>query len=413
MPTKVLTNNPDNFSAWDQDLGLGVHREWTVYGKGSDDTLHGGLRSDKLYGDAENDRLWGDGGNDFLDGGSGNDQMHGGKGNDTFVVDSAGDKVYENSGQGTDTVESYINYTLPDHVENLSIEGNAYSGEGNSLNNVIVGNDRNNSLKGFAGSDSLFGNGGNDYLDGGAGADQMHGSVGDDIYVVDNTGDFIAEPTGVEGGRDSVHVYVNNYRLANNVEQLYVHGAYTAHGNSLDNYIWGNNEANRLYGGSGHDKIEASGGSDELFAGSGTDTLIGGTGNDELYGGTGSDTLYGDAGGDWLVGYGGSATKDRDYMVGGADADKFFLGDKSGIFYTNQPYAIIADFSRAEGDKIVVHGSPAAYQLDYSANVYGSSALDTRVFYNGDLIGIVQDTTNVSLAADFITAQIDFGSVVG
>lgn len=45
--------------------------------------------------------------------------MIGGGGNDTYYVDNAGDVVIEHSGEGSDTVQSSISYTLGEHVENL------------------------------------------------------------------------------------------------------------------------------------------------------------------------------------------------------------------------------------------------------------------------------------------------------
>ncbi|GIW56422.1 MAG: hypothetical protein KatS3mg082_2826 [Nitrospiraceae bacterium] len=43
----------------------------------------------------------------------------GGAGNDTYVIDGLGDQVIEEAASGTDTVESFVSYTLPDHVEHF------------------------------------------------------------------------------------------------------------------------------------------------------------------------------------------------------------------------------------------------------------------------------------------------------
>jgi Ca2+-binding RTX toxin-like protein len=74
--------------------------------------------------------------------------------------------------QGNDTVLSYISYTLPSGVENLTLEpgAGAINGTGNSLDNVIIGNESNNVITGGPGVDTLTG---------GAGADTFVFATGD------------------------------------------------------------------------------------------------------------------------------------------------------------------------------------------------------------------------------------------
>ena len=52
-------------------------------------------------------------GNDTLNGGAGADRMLGGLGHDTYVVDNVGDVVEESGGDGTDTVQASISFSLP------------------------------------------------------------------------------------------------------------------------------------------------------------------------------------------------------------------------------------------------------------------------------------------------------------
>ncbi|UBQ55849.1 calcium-binding protein [Alysiella filiformis] len=89
-----------------------------------------------------------------------------------------------------DSVYTHANYRLSDFVENLSLLGNAVSGEGNALNNIIRGNDLNNVLKGAAG---------NDRLDGGRGSDTLTGGDDADTFVfsslLDGTVDTITDFT--------------------------------------------------------------------------------------------------------------------------------------------------------------------------------------------------------------------------
>ena len=155
--------------------------------------------------EAGKDYLQGGKGNDYLNGGADADIMLGGDGNDTYFVDHKGDVVKEfgNAEGGHDTVRSVIDYTLPENVEDLYLQGTGnINGTGNDLNNSIYGNSGDNKLFGLGGDDCLVGRDGNDYLDGGLGNDVLIGGKGDDTY-------FFAKGYGFDtiqdnGGNDTL-----------------------------------------------------------------------------------------------------------------------------------------------------------------------------------------------------------------
>jgi Ca2+-binding RTX toxin-like protein len=177
------------------DRLIGGDGDDVLHGEDGDDTLHGDFGVDVLYGDAGNDSLYagsrptgGEGGGgggggggffaffaltqpvDQLYGGDGDDYLNsgneysltsdsllvGGGGNDTFVLDSAGDTIIEDQDGGIDTVETFVSYTLPDHVENLNFAGlSGLVGTGNALDNVMRGLGQ-GTLDGRAGNDTLI-----------------------------------------------------------------------------------------------------------------------------------------------------------------------------------------------------------------------------------------------------------------
>ncbi|TAY60369.1 beta strand repeat-containing protein, partial [Rhizobium leguminosarum] len=206
----------------------------------------------------------GGGGNDLLNGGGGADTLIGGAGSDIYIVDHVGDIVTEAADAGNDTVRTTLaSYTLGSDVENLTNIGTAaFTGTGNSLDNIITGG---------AAIDTLFGGVGNDTLNGGGGADRLIGGAGDDTYIVDNAGDVVTEVANE--GIDTVRTNLSAHTLAANVENLTYIGtaAFTGAGNLLDNII---------IGGVAADKLMGAAGNDTLIGGAGADTMLGGTGDD-------------------------------------------------------------------------------------------------------------------------------------
>lgn len=234
-------------------------------------TVTGGSGPDSLVGGSGDDFLYGLAGSDKLNGRAGADAMYGGTGNDTYVVDNAGDQVFEDAGEGIDGVLSTVSVTLAANVENLTLSGSAaIDGVGNALANKITGN---------AAANVLSGADGKDRIDGRAGADTMRGGAGDDTYTVDNAGDQVVE--NAAEGYDRVTSTVS-FTLGANVEYVTLggDGAIDATGNSLGNMLRGNGAANVLRGEAGNDTIYGFGGNDRIIGGEGHDKLTGGAGAD-------------------------------------------------------------------------------------------------------------------------------------
>ena len=276
--------------------------------------------------------ITGNSANNTLNGGAGADTLVGGLGDDIYVADAL-DTLVENSGEGTDTVQAGISYTLGANIEKLTLTGSAaINGTGNALDNTLTGNsaanvlagglgndtyvigatdtvaenagegtdtvqasfshtlaanvesltltgssainatgnELDNTLTGNSGANVLTGLAGNDWLDGKAGVDTMLGGSGNDTYVVDNAGDVVTELANE--GVDTVRSSLT-YTLAANVENLLLTGstAINGTGNALDNVLTGNTGANMLTGGAGNDTLNG---------GTGADTMLGGAGDD-------------------------------------------------------------------------------------------------------------------------------------
>jgi beta-glucanase (GH16 family) len=131
-----------------------------------------GATGSSIRGTARSDTLDGTSAGNRIDGRGGADTMSGNGGNDTYVVDRTTDLVIEGQNAGIDTVLSKSSYTLPDHVENLTLSGTrALTATGNALANILNSNNAGSTLNGGDGNDILIAGRGANALTGGAGSD--------------------------------------------------------------------------------------------------------------------------------------------------------------------------------------------------------------------------------------------------
>ena len=127
---------------------------------GSGPTLNGTAGNDSMYGDS-----------------SVNVTMAGGTGDDIYYLYSSINHAYEAPGAGVDTINTWMDYTLPANFENLTVTGDGRHAFGNSADNIITGG---------AGSQTIDGGAGNDVLTGGGGADTF-------LFTKGNGSDLITD----------------------------------------------------------------------------------------------------------------------------------------------------------------------------------------------------------------------------
>jgi beta-glucanase (GH16 family) len=140
--------------------------------------------------------LWASAAGQTLQGGSLNDVL-GGVSGDT-LIGGLGDNQYYLNGwstivqgpTGINTVTTWMDYSLPDNIENLNVSGAGLYAAGNSLDNLIAVGDDNGM--------QLYGAGGNNVLVGGAGGDTfiIDQTAGSDAIYGWHSGDIIR----LEGG---------------------------------------------------------------------------------------------------------------------------------------------------------------------------------------------------------------------
>jgi beta-glucanase (GH16 family) len=125
-----------------------------------------------LYGTAGNDSIWGDN--------TVNVTLMGGTGDDIYYIYSSNNRVSEGPNAGVDTINTWMDYTLPANVENLTVTGDNRHAYGNDADNIITGG---------SGSQTIDGRGGNDVLIGGGGADTFIISKGNGSDLITDFSD--------------------------------------------------------------------------------------------------------------------------------------------------------------------------------------------------------------------------------
>lgn len=406
----------------------------------------GNIGNNRLTGGGGNDTLTGAAGDDILDGGTGADRMTGGTGNDTYYVDQTSDIVIESSDPvkgGIDTVFSSVARTLGDYLENLNLTGSAaINGNGNALNNTLIGNAGANTLRGFNG---------NDILDGGAGKDILDGGLGNDVFVLGDGNDTVIDAGGIDTIRSTISRSLMDYGT---IERLTLQGTANINGtgNALANTITGNAGNNTLDGGGGQDTLVGGLGNDRYMLAGGNDTVIdsggidtiystigrslmnyttierltlqgsaniNGTGNllnNSLTGNSGNNTLNGAAGNDILSGGGGNDTlyggSGNDTLTGGSGADIFVLNSEPSAS-TNVDS--LTDFSTADDTiwlenaiftKIGTHGALASSA--FVKNTTGLATTDSqRLIYETDTGELYYDSNGRAAGGSVLIAVLD------
>jgi Ca2+-binding RTX toxin-like protein len=191
----------------------------------------------------------------------------------------------------------------------------------------------------------------------------------------------------VGGTFTSLKVDFNNQTLLNVTDFSLPYGSGAPDFTNLSAFLGGNDVVNGstvadlLNGFTGADSVSGAGGFDIMNGNQGNDTLNGGDGDDVVRGGKDDDMVSGGAGNDFMAGDRGSDT-----LSGGAGADIFHTFAGAGMDR-------VTDFSRAEGDKVLVLGT--TYTL---SQVGADTVIDLGSGTQMVLVGVQQS----SLTGDWI-----------
>jgi beta-glucanase (GH16 family) len=181
------------------------------------------------------------------------------------------------------------------------------------------------------------------------------------------------------------------------------------HGAAGDDTLSGGEGADFIEAGDGHDRINGNQGSDSIYSGAGDDWALGGKDNDLIYGGVGDDIVHGNMGDDTCAGMDGNdivrggqgndsiyAAGGNDWLAGDRGADTISGGAGADIFHSFDGAGLdrIVDFSRAEGDRILLPTGTS-----YSIDQVGA---DTVIHIGADTQVVLVGVSSASLTGDWL-----------
>lgn len=397
-------------------------------GTATDDIIDGLAGNDRITGGLGSDTLFGGDGDDYLDPGAGYGYVDGGAGFDTLHVDR--------TGTSTGVILALNRVVAGREITTDAVE-----------RLIFLGGSGNDNVRADSGNDTLKGGDGDDILNPGTGDDLVDGGAGNDRAQLYRVNTSVGVTFALDSGHTSDGATLTSIE---SVEYLGGSGADVITGGSSADSLSGNGGNDTLQGGDGRDTLDGGDGNDVIRGGAGADLLFAGNsgfdalmysesnvgvivylnglghtrggnaegdqffgfeavygsqGDDVLIGGDGNDSLSGAAGNDQLFGQGG-----KDAMAGGAGADRFVL--QAVAYSAVAAPDLIADFSRAQRDRIDLHladaDTTAAGDQAFSfigAAAFGHHAGEVRATTAGGTTTVSGDVDGDG-AADFAITLI-------
>jgi trimeric autotransporter adhesin len=377
---------------WNDTIdGLGGHD--AIWGRGGNDSLSGGTGNDSLYGDSSSSAAAGDG-NDTVDGGAGNDTLYGGGGNDTYRFGRGRGVDTINEAAGTDRVlldagvlpadislfrlGTSLVLAVDQGPTQLTVAGH-FSSTANQIESIEFADGTVWDAAAIA-SRTVYGT-----------ANAMTGTAGNDLFVVDNDADTIAESAnaGVDMVQSSIH-----FALPANIENLTLTGFLhlSGTGNALNNVVTGNSGNNTLQGMDG------------------ADTLIGGAGDDTFYANVNLSSTSDLASNDTIVESPGEGTdtvisKTYDYTL---PANVENLTSTASNWGRYDSFSLEYLHRRLVGNVLNNVIDAGAGLGTYGAILDGGAGADTLRGYGGNDVYIVDNPGDVVVEGAYSTMGQDF-----